>query len=159
MGYNIKENNPMWEKHRSKEFKEKMRRKYFGRKLTKEWKRKISIANKGKRHPVSNDTREKISKAHKGEKNYNWKGKIKTTAGYIIINQHNHPFCSKRGYIAEHRLVMEQILNRYLKPQEKVHHINGIKSDNRPENLHLYILGKNWHPCLCPKCGFEFLIK
>ena len=61
----------------------------------------------------------------------------KRQRGYILVNVPNHPNCYRGGWVFEHRMVMEKMLGRYLKKGEVVHHKNGIRSDNREDNLQL----------------------
>lgn len=95
-------------------------------------------------------------KGKRGKGNPNWKGgKRKDRHGYVYLRQPNHPH-AHNGYIAEHRLVMEQKLGRFLYPSEKVHHINGIKNDNRPENL--LVLSSGAHTTremVCRNCALK----
>lgn len=64
--------------------------------------------------------------------------RFKMRSGYIKIHNPNHKNANCDGYVLEHRLVMEQMLGRPLRKFENVHHVNGIRDDNRPENLELW---------------------
>lgn len=59
--------------------------------------------------------------------------------GYIELFKPEYTGSKKNGYILEHRYVMEQHLGRPLLPHENVHHINGVRDDNRLENLELWV--------------------
>jgi len=75
-------------------------------------------------------------KTRSRENNHNWKGgRFKTMDGYVRVLAPDHPFADIRGYVLEHRLILEQKLGRLLLRTEVGHHLNGIKNDNRPQNL------------------------
>lgn len=58
--------------------------------------------------------------------------------GYRIIVKHGHANSQKCGRIFEHVYLMSEYLKRPLLKGETVHHKNGIRNDNRPENLELW---------------------
>jgi len=73
-----------------------------------------------------------MSKFYFGKNASGWKGgKVKHIGGYIAIRKN-------KTYILEHRLIVEKYLGRSLKSVEQIHHINGIKTDNRLKNLYLF---------------------
>lgn len=116
--------------------------------------RTLSEACGGKRHPMygrrgknnpnfghkhSAKARRKMSKAMRGKKNPAWNGgQTYNPQGYILLKRPDHPHANNQGYMREHRLVIEEHLGRYLHPEEVIHHINGVRDDNRKENLMLF---------------------
>ena len=83
-----------------------------------------------------------------GENSAQWRGgKNKTSSGYIQIwlssQDFFFPMAHCDNYILEHRLVMAQYLGRCLQRWEVVHHKNGVKDDNRIENLELTLKGSH----------------
>lgn len=58
--------------------------------------------------------------------------------GYVLLYRPEHPNARKDGRVFEHTVVMAEKIGRPLRDRENVHHINGIRDDNRPENLELW---------------------
>lgn len=75
-----------------------------------------------------------------GPRNGHWRGgRKKEKKGYALVWRPDHPRSpANHGYVFEHTIVMEAQLGRYLLPGETVHHMNGVRDDNRIENLELW---------------------
>lgn len=98
-------------------------------------------------------------KVRSGAANPNWRGgqQRHTRRGYVVVAPVPEEFAAMRnksGTVLEHRLVMAQYLGRPLLRSETVHHVNGVRSDNRIGNLQLRIgqhgAGQRWQ---CADCG------
>lgn len=138
-----------------------------------------------------------------GKGHFNWKrGSTVSGDGYLYLFVEGHPFAHFQGhYVLDHRLVVEEWMRvkapdhhflvaidgvLYLRQEIEVHHRNGNKRDNRPDNLlactkpaHRAIhngcppmVGEVWPPiegmvpftpyrvtCTCEKCGTKFQMK
>lgn len=69
-------------------------------------------------------------------------GEWKNSQGYVIIYKKDHPNAFVSGCLPKHVFVMSEHIGRPLKKGENVHHINGIRDDNRIENLELWRRGQ-----------------
>lgn len=84
------------------------------------------------------------TKYRRGEHAPRWKGgKFVSPGGYVFVYLPKHPMAASNGYVAEHRLVASESLGICLTSRDEVHHVNGKKDDNRPENLMVISSGKH----------------
>lgn len=86
----------------------------------------------------------------KGEKHGRWKGGTHFDGRYNKIHNRSHHRTDKNGYVFEHILIWEEANQELLPDGWIVHHINGIRTDNRPRNL-LAMPKKNHSPALTTK--------
>ncbi len=134
----------------------KDRTKYCGRQC---YAKALSQNQRGQNHPMygrkhspeslTKMAAQKRATAKRGPDNPQWKGGRYLSRGYVMValstlsSEEQVLFApmatqSSNRVIPEHRLVMARILSRPLTPAEAVHHVNGSKQDNRPENLQLH---------------------
>lgn len=80
--------------------------------------------------------------------------KHEDSLGYVTVR------LGPGNWVGEHRLVIEKKLGRKLVKGESVHHINGIRNDNSPDNLELWVSGIRYgqraKEIKCPHCGENY---
>jgi len=155
----------MKEKAKDPEFRKKCGVKNIGKTSSKKGKTYEEIYGKEKAAELRDKCRKRqkrlwkdkdygynISKANRGRVGY-WAGKTRPamignkfayktgksiSEGYVRILAPYHPHANNKGYVPEHRLVMEKHIGRFLTSKEEIHHIDENTSNNKIENLKLF---------------------
>jgi hypothetical protein len=103
----------------------------------------------------------KCSKHHAVRGTRNNKVRFTDHNGYVYVRVAGYN-PTNADWVAEHRYVLEKKIDRKLRKGESVHHINGIRDDNRPENLELWVgairYGQRATDITCQNCGEPYLI-
>ena len=101
------------------------------------------------------------SLVQRGERNPWWRGgRRQDQYGYIlVVDNGKEPGANGKRYVLEHRLVMEKHLGRKLLRREFVHHLNGVRADNRLKNLKIVSHSTHHGDISCPRCCYKFKLK
>lgn len=124
-----------WSEERRQAFSAKM----TGHPVSQETRRKMSEYNKshGVRPPLESSWRGAKGKLR--EESHSWRGGVTTYPnGYRLIYRPDHPRAHPNGYVYEHILVAEDMLGRPLEEGERVHHADHDRLNNLPENLEVF---------------------
>lgn len=81
------------------------------------------------------ESRKGIINHKRGKEHPNWKGGRIYSSGYVFVCKPEHHRSNRDGYVREHILVWEQVHGKPLPDGWIVHHLNGVKDDNKPKNL------------------------
>jgi len=132
-----------WEKEYSLEEIRKMFN--CGRETIRNKFKKFGIKTRSRAEAASTKRfQKKCSARNIGRNNPHWKGGIiQNPYGYVYIKKPEHPRATKYGYVKRSYLVAEETLGRYLYANEITHHKNGIRNDDRPENIKVITRGEH----------------
>lgn len=97
-----------------------------------------------RRKPFTGVCEKCLPKYRSGAKSPRWKGgKIIDSKGYVMVKFRGHPFADKNGYVLEHRLIMADLIGIEYVTDMIVHHKDGDRQNNNPNNLELITRSKH----------------
>lgn len=105
---------------------------------------------------LSNGWLDKLQSAHQSKPTY--KGGVIKHGLYLQERAPDHPKANIKGYVLQHRLVMERHIGRMLEDWEKVHHRNGVKDQNDIDNLEIVTHARPNGVVICPHCRKSFQV-
>lgn len=118
---------------------------------------KIRTYSSDKSKAIKSALRKRYPEGRTGELASNWRGGRQKAHNYIMVYMPGHPRATNGNRVFEHILVAEKNLGRHLDKDEIVHHINGNKLDNQPENLQVVKRSEHAHQHFTSGKGIQSL--